>query len=245
MPYLLRSWNVFHGRTHPPGRHAYLEQAVRLAAEDGPDVLCLQELPLWSLAQLERWSGMTAFAVRTRRGVGFPARWLTDLHHGFFRSFLTGQANAVLVGPRLAMLDYRRLVLNGRWVDWAKERRVCQAVRVANAEGETMIVLNLHLSHLGDGHPADAELRKAAAFAEELAVRGEPIVLAGDFNVTPESSGALADLSRGGFSAPGPGIDHIVVRGIAASPLEVWPEARRRLDGRVLSDHAPVELHVE
>src|SRR5205814_7724800 len=46
---LIRSWNVYHGRSHPPGRRAYLEAAVRLATADRPDVLCLQELPLWSL----------------------------------------------------------------------------------------------------------------------------------------------------------------------------------------------------
>lgn len=245
MGFLIRSWNVFHGRTHPPGRRAYLEEAVRLAAEDGPDILCLQEVPVWAVEKLGAWSGMTASAVRTRRGVGFPARWLTNLHHGLFRSFLTGQANAVLVGPRLAALDHSRLVLSGLRSNWAKERRVCQAVRVANPEGETMLMLNLHLSHRGDGHPADAELRKAAEFADELAVPGEPVVLAGDFNVTPKASSALADLIRGGFSAPGAGIDHILVRGTGSSRLEVWPEERRRVNGRLLSDHAPVELQVE
>lgn len=122
---------------------------------------------------------------------------------------------------------------------------MCQAVRVATEDGRTMLVLNLHLSHIGDGRPADAELRKAVDFADGMTEPGEPVILAGDFNVTSEASSVLVDLTRGGFSAPGPGIDHIIVRGTGSSRLEVWPEERRRLDGRLLSDHAPVELYVD
>ncbi len=49
---LIRSWNLFHGNTTPPGRHAYLEEMVHLVTVDGPDVVCLQELPVWSLRRL-------------------------------------------------------------------------------------------------------------------------------------------------------------------------------------------------
>src|ERR687887_984957 len=59
---LVRTWNLFHGNTVPPGRRAYLEEMVRLASADRPDVLCLQELPAWALPRLEKWSGMSAFA---------------------------------------------------------------------------------------------------------------------------------------------------------------------------------------
>ena len=46
---LVRSWNLFHGNTLPPGRRSRLEEMVRLATADRPDVLCLQEVPLWAL----------------------------------------------------------------------------------------------------------------------------------------------------------------------------------------------------
>ena len=46
MSLLVRTWNVFHGNASPPERHGFLEQMVRLATEDRPDVLCLQELPV-------------------------------------------------------------------------------------------------------------------------------------------------------------------------------------------------------
>ena len=63
------------------------------------------------------------------------------------------------------------------------------------------------------------------------------MVMAGDFNLTP-------DLRYLGFTDEGPGIDHVLVRGDDPSPLHVWPDERRRLDGMLLSDHAPVERSV-
>ena len=39
---LVRSWNVFHGNTRPPGRGSRLQTMIRLATADQPDVLCLQ-----------------------------------------------------------------------------------------------------------------------------------------------------------------------------------------------------------
>jgi endonuclease/exonuclease/phosphatase family metal-dependent hydrolase len=240
---LVRSWNVFHGRTYPSGRHAYLEQAVSLVSQDRPEVVCLQELPLWSLRHLETWSGMAVFSARTRHRLGRLGRRPTNVHHGFLRSLLTGQANAILVAKRLSVMEHRRRVLNGRLVEWPQERRVSHGVRVRNASGEAMVIVNLHLSHIGQGRPAEAELRATVALAEELAVGGEPIVLAGDFNLTSASEG-LQELVAAGYSPPGPGIDHVLVRGTPATALSVWPVDRRTVEGRVLSDHPPVELSV-
>jgi endonuclease/exonuclease/phosphatase family metal-dependent hydrolase len=259
MSLLIRSWNVFHGRTHPSGRNAYLEAAIALAAHDDPDVVCLQELPLWSVQRLEAWTGMATFSARTRHRLGPLGRRPTDLHHGRIRSLLTGQANAVLVARRHAAADHRRLVLNDRafvarearrlglglrvGMAWTAERRVCQAMRIREANGYSLVLLNLHATHLRDRRCAEAELRRAVRFGEELAAAGEPLVVAGDFNLTAASP-AMAELTAAGFSPAGPLIDHIVVRGATATPLAVWPVERRTLDGRVLSDHPPVELSV-
>ena len=66
--------NLFHGNSVPAGRSAYLEQMVRLAAADRPDVVLLQELPLWAFDELEAWSEMQAFAqVRTGHRLGHPS----------------------------------------------------------------------------------------------------------------------------------------------------------------------------
>ncbi len=108
MALLVRTWNVFHGNAVPPERAAYLEEMVRLAAADGPDVVCLQELPVWALGRLEDWSGMAAVgAVAAPPRLG-PLRWpaalgrlVTGANHGLLRSAVTGQANAMLVARRL------------------------------------------------------------------------------------------------------------------------------------------------
>jgi endonuclease/exonuclease/phosphatase family metal-dependent hydrolase len=263
---LVRSWNVFHGNARAPEREAFLEQMVRLASADRPDVLCLQEVPVWALDRLGEWSGMTAVGDVARRpslgpvqiGAGLGRR-LTDLHHGFLRSAFAGQANAILVHPRLRVLERQVIVLNpasfrkrlGRELRldvvtrlaWAKERRICQAVRFA-LDTETAVVGNLHATAISDPRVPDAELLRAATFVDALAEPDELVLLAGDFNVSPGTSATLAELAGWGFSDAGTGIDHVLVRGAASAPPAVWEDERRRLDGRVLSDHAPVEVLV-
>ena len=67
MPLLVRTWNLFHGNAVPPERRAFLEQMVRLASADRPELLCLQEVPVWALGRLAAWSGMTAVGVVAAR----------------------------------------------------------------------------------------------------------------------------------------------------------------------------------
>jgi endonuclease/exonuclease/phosphatase family metal-dependent hydrolase len=244
---------------------------VRLAAGDA-DVVLLQELPVWSLSRLGRWSGMTAVGDVARRPSLGPFPWpaelgraVTDLNHGLFRSALTGQANAILVGAGLTVVDHRRISLNpfrfrraqarklglgGRArLAWAVERRVCQMVRVRRPDGSTLVIGNLHgTSYSYDKRLADAELLRAATFVDGAAAPGEPILLGGDFNVSVRRSRTLAQLmtDEWGFSGATPtGIDHVLVRGLPAGVPQVWPAERRLRDGRLLSDHAPVEVEVE
>jgi len=47
-----------------------------------------------------------------------------------------------------------------------------------------------------------------------------------------------------GYSEPGPGIDHIAVRGAEPSPITVWDDERRLLAGMLLSDHPPIEIEL-
>jgi endonuclease/exonuclease/phosphatase family metal-dependent hydrolase len=263
---LVRSWNLFHGNAQPPRGGSHLETMVRLASADAPDVLCLQELPLWSFRRLREWSGMQAFAdVAAPPTIGpLPStpelgRRLTALRTELLRSAFTGQGNALLVRRGLPVLGRKRLVLNARSfrraqarvlrlpvlarLAWAKERRVCQALRLRLPDGRELVVANLHAtSYRPDDRLPDAELLRAAVFAEGIARPPGPLVLAGDFNVTLDRSRTLSTLCERGFSQPGPGIDHVLARGLAVSPLKTWPLERRSLDGLVLSDHAPVEL---
>jgi endonuclease/exonuclease/phosphatase family metal-dependent hydrolase len=225
---LVRTWNLFHGNASPPGRRSHLRAMVELATEDGPDVLCLQEIPVWAVGSLGAWSGMQAFTAIARHGVPAVrlAGWATRLHNGLLRSALTGQANAILVraGHRAEDLGYEEIGGAGL------ERRVCQAVRV----DASYVVVNTHLSSRGDGQ--QQELDRMRVFAETLAQPGEAVVLAGDFN--------LGRFELPGYTRPGEGIDHVLVRGASATEECVWPLDRRRQNGRVLSDHAPVEVSV-
>ena len=102
---LVRTWNLFHGNTVPPGRRAYLREMIELVTADRPDVVCLQELPVWALPRLEAWSGMhrwRAVARESRVGSARLGGWLTELNHGLLRSAFTGEAEAILVAHGLA-----------------------------------------------------------------------------------------------------------------------------------------------
>jgi endonuclease/exonuclease/phosphatase family metal-dependent hydrolase len=251
---LVRSWNLYHGNTSPPSRRNFLERMVRLAAEDRPEVLCVQELPAWALPRVSAWSGMTAVADLAQRPMLGPlpshpevGRRLTELNPGLLRSAFSGQGNAILT--TLELLGRWRTVLNPAGLRrrthvrvvarlaWAKERRICQAVRLRLLDGRTAIVANLHATG-GDPAITTAEVDRAAAWVTRLAAPDEPVVLAGDFNTAPLLGGY-------GFDEAGWGIDHVLVRGLDAGEQRAWPDDRRRLDGLLLSDHAPVEREVE
>lgn len=236
MPLLVRTWNLFHGNAVPPERHAFLEEMIHLATADEPDVLCLQEVPVWALARLGVWAGMTsvgAVAARPRLRSAELGRLVTVLHHGLLRSAFTGQANAVLARRGLHVRDERSVRIDR---PGEGERRVCQAVRLDGVG----LVGNFH----GTGATADEQFLRAAAFVDALAAPNEPVILCGDVNLHPGQGETYEEVRGWGFSQPAPGIDQILVRGLPSTPPSVWPEERRRAGGRLLSDHAPVELHV-
>ena len=259
MSLLVRTWNVFHGNTSPPERAGHLEEMVRLATEDRPDVVCLQEVPVWALGRLGEWSGMQAFGAVAARSRLWDelGRAITELNSGFFRSAFSGQANAILLAPGLRALDEASIVLNPRGFrrriarelgldarlrrKWGKERRVCHAVRT-----ESLTVANLHDSSVPDWRVPDAELLRAAVFADTIAEPDDVLVLAGDFNVIRERSTTLEQLAGPdwGFTKPISWIDQVLVRGAPSGHARRWPDERRRREGKLLSDHAPVEVTI-
>ncbi len=268
---LVRSWNLFHGNTKPPQRSAYLEEMLRLATADHPDVVCLQEVPAWALGRLGTSTGMRerhALAARPVLGpvpiTRLAGRALTAPNHGFLRSAFAGQGNAILLRASLQVVAEETLVLNtrrfrtaqARWLRldpiarlaWGKERRVCHALRLALSHERALVVANMHCtSYPPDQRIPDAELLRGAWFADTFADPGDAVVLAGDFNTSYLRSRTLHDLCgpEWGFSAAGPAIDHILVRGARTTPVHRWPDARREHGGRLLSDHAPVEVELE
>ncbi|HYA08222.1 MAG TPA: endonuclease/exonuclease/phosphatase family protein [Gaiellaceae bacterium] len=213
---LVRTWNLFHGNAFPPERRAFLRQMIELVTRDRPEVVCLQELPVWALGHLEDWSGMhatTAVARRPLLPVG--ARAVTALNHALLRSAVTGEGDAILTTRPAHDLG---ATVVGR----ARLRRIAHAVDLDGVQ-----IVNFHI----DGNPAQLD--------RVLALAGDPSLVAGDAN--------LVSPTADGFSAPLAGsIDQIFVRGITVvGRPAAWPVERRTLDGRVLSDHAPVEAVVE
>ena len=145
-------------------------------------------------------------------------RVVTGVHHGLLRSALTGEADAILVKRSLRVGARRQAVVSEGGL-----RRIVHGVKI----DDDVFVANFHIS-------ADADqLRRVVEF-----VQGEEhVILAGDANLP--SAGAP------GFSAPLPeSIDQILVRGLSSTAPVAWPEEQRRFEGRLLSDHAPVELTV-
>jgi len=206
---------------------------VELASADSPDVLCLQEVPVWALPRIDDWSGMARFGVVTRPPLwlGPLSKWVTRLHQGLFRSGLAGQANAILVAPRHTATDLGHEKIS----DDGRERRVVQAVRL---DALRVVVANLHASNdFANPSVPRAEVDRALAFVERTASARDALVLAGDFNLR------MPRLE--GFSEPGDGIDHVLVRGAPADRVVAWPRERRTVDGIVLADHAPVECVLE
>jgi endonuclease/exonuclease/phosphatase family metal-dependent hydrolase len=213
---LVRTWNLFHGNASPPERRTFLRRMIELVTRDRPDVVCLQELPVWALRHLERWSGMHASGAVARRPLlPFAARGVTAVHHGLLRSAVTGEADAILTRDPARALG----------VHVVGERKLRRIAHVVDLDGVT--VVNFHID--GDR----AQLDGVVALARERSI------VAGDANIV----GAGAD----GFSEPLAGSsDHILVRGLALREgPSAWPLEWRMVDGRVLSDHAPVEVVVE
>ena len=186
---------------------------IELICDDSPDVVCLQEVPVWGISRLEEWSSMQALAVvaRAPRLPGRAGVRVTRWNQGFFRSAFVGQANAVLVAHSLSAEDRGHL----QFSDPGRERRVVQAVGVAGS----YVIANLHANR--GREVAQVELERARTFAEAASRPGEVVVLAGDFN--------LRDFELAGYSAWTDGIDHVLVRGAPTSPPLAWPLERRRV----------------
>lgn len=204
----------------------HVEQMVRLVTADVPSVVCLQEVPVWALGRLERWSGMQARWQVTRPALLGPfARAFQQLDPARVRSPFTGQANALLADRRLEIAEHGAQRLNA---GLRAERRLCQLVRL-RAGDRDVVVVNLHATN------RSARARQELLQVERLVGRPGPAVVCGDFNVRATG---LA-----GFSTPLPGIDQVLVRELELVEWPVtWPDDRRRVAaGVLLSDHAPVE----
>ena len=205
---LIRSWNLFHGRTVPSGRRRYFERMVKLICEDGPASSRCRSSPPERSLDSKRGRATPAYG-----DVASPARLPRNLGWAHDRP---RPDPAPLCGRGAGERDPRRARPRGdrptgdrpqparlpeagrrgagarlvvTRLRWARERRICQAVRIRLEDGRSAVVGNLHAtSFRNEKRVADAELLRAAAFLDGVANPGEPVVLAGDFNVTVVTS---------------------------------------------------------
>src|SRR5215471_8761660 len=195
---LVRTWNLFHGNASPPERRAFLREMIELVTQDRPDIVCLQELPVWALRHLERWSGMHATGAVARRPLlPFGSRAVTALHHGRLRSGVTGEAGAILTRERAREVG-------AHVVGEDRLRRIAQTVDVGG-----VTVVNFHID--GD----------RAQFDRVVALVRERSILAGDANlVAPVADGFSPPLAGS--------IDQILVSGLELRDgPTAWPLERR------------------
>jgi endonuclease/exonuclease/phosphatase family metal-dependent hydrolase len=271
MDFRILSWNLFHGRDHPPepelrtwrsrilGRtergegHAQVnvdlyERFAEVLAGAEWDVALLQEMPPRWAERLATDCDADPHLVLTSRNIprlGGLQAFVADRNPDLIASW-EGGSNLTLVRSRaggvIAERRSHRLALR-------PERRVMAFTRLAAG----LCLANLHAS--ADRAAAERELPDAARTAVAWA-GGLPLVLGGDFNLRPASSrGTFEDLARDhDLAAPtGPHvIDHLLARGLqVVDPPRQWPAELREVPDPTadwgsalpirLSDHAPVE----
>ena len=202
----------------------------RLVTADAPDVVALQERPLWAVKRLDDWSGMehvvgddharppgAARAARRPRG---PVR---------FRSSLTGQANALLVEsplrgrrapprrPQPGALTRDRLLRGGQRPSAIRSSRRAGRARHAGQPARVEQPTSNWSRRRSGGRRAFVAKRGAASSAATS-------------TSTP---------SQWPASTPIDGIDQISSAASSSSAARSLAGGRRRLGEAVLSDHAP------
>ena len=260
------SWNLFHGRDHPPdaalhtwrskllGRternatHAQVNRPLLdgftglLAGWDW-NVALLQEAPPRWLAPLCRSCGASgASALTSRNSLALLRAALADLNPDLIASN-EGGSNMVLVRAPGRILEVERVTLARR-----PERRRMLLARIEPAPGRRVAAACVHLSvpSTGQGRAevlAGAE--RALAFAGD-----DPLILGGDLNLRPAQEPEAFAVLRERLSLAPPtaprAIDHILARGLdlAEEPRALPAHAREVAEPCGLhvrlSDHAPV-----
>jgi endonuclease/exonuclease/phosphatase family metal-dependent hydrolase len=245
------TWNLFHGRDHPPegsADHVAVNRVLRdefasTLAREPWDIAFLQEAPphwLRALATATRASGSSAL---TSRNFGaFVRRRLAEWSPDRIASG-EGGSNQILARSGWRIRETRRLTLT-----LFPERRRLVWVRLAHPEHGDLTAANLHATaHVPAAAARDVEYAARAACSWSAEV---PLVFGGDLNLRmaelPDAFERLAvEFGLTGARAAR-AIDHLLVRGLnvraAPEPLDAARRDVRDPAGRAvrLSDHAPV-----
>lgn len=270
---LVRTWNLDGGNVVPPDRRIHLQAMVELITTGSPDVVCLQEIPVWALPRLGDWGGMQALTARARRPKLGPlpvppilGRRLSRPRHGRPGASRSGKGNAILIPTGATVRSHKTITLNTNvfceergarfgltpkeMVWWERERRVCHVVQYELPSRQRFLVANLHSTYCPrDLRLADAELRRAVNFVLRSSELEEALIVAGDFNLPRTASETVNELMtaerENRWMSSGPQVDQILLRRAIATSVRVWPDEERTVGGRLLSDHPPVEATIE
>jgi endonuclease/exonuclease/phosphatase family metal-dependent hydrolase len=251
------TWNLFHGRDHPPdaGLRTWRSRLLRVTERSATHVqvnrslldefgtvvangtwsICLlQEVPpLWARPLADR-CGADLHRVLTSRNQLAPlrqrlGRWNPDLMGSW-----EGGSNVTLVRPPWRIVERGDALLNPLPRRAFRERRRISLTRVVAGDVE-LSVGNLHAS-AGSRGQAEQDVRYGAERALAFA-RGRPLVLGGDFNLRPRTSRIFDELERRfglAHRTAGPAadeaIDHLLARGLEVlEPPHRWPPEAREL----------------
>jgi endonuclease/exonuclease/phosphatase family metal-dependent hydrolase len=260
------SWNLFHGRDHPPdpklrtwrsrllrfdqrnqthiqvNRDLTAEFAAMLAAVEW-DLAMLQECPPRFAEPLARACRAEAHRTLTSRNSLGALRGLLARQNPDLMASGEGGSNLILVrvpGRLGGIAERREMAIH----EGEPERRAMGFVRTASG----VCVANLHATAHWPKLAAE-DLVKGARAALEWAA-GSPLIFGGDLNLRPEKQPRIFERLRDEFGLASPtapdAIDHILCRGLEVlEPPRAWPPEQREvpLEGRALrlSDHAPVQ----
>jgi endonuclease/exonuclease/phosphatase family metal-dependent hydrolase len=262
------SWNLFHGRDHPPDPALFTRRSRLLGIEERNathvqvnrpldrefhgfvasldwDVALLQEVPPRWLRPLCHAAGASgASALTSRNWLAFARTAIARLNPDLIASN-EGGSNQVLARPPWRIVSVRRHVLARE-----PERRTLLWVLLEGPDGARLAVANLHAS-TGGREATRSEVAESARLAVEWS-GDAPLVYGGDLNLRPKRApGVFAELrERHGLAgeAPPAAIDHLLARGARplGPPAAQHAELRRR-DGLLLrlSDHAYVTASFE
>jgi endonuclease/exonuclease/phosphatase family metal-dependent hydrolase len=249
-PLTVLTWNLFHGRDHPPEgpEHLAVNRVLRqefasLLAAERWDVAFLQEAPPYWLRPLAEAAGASGSSALTSRNFGaFVRRRLAEWNPDKIASG-EGGSNQILARAGWRIVETRRLTLT-----LLPERRRLIWVRLEHPDHGQLTAANLHAT-AHDPHAAALDVERAAraacAWSADL-----PLVFGGDLNLRMTERPDVFEQLRTelGLSGarPGRAIDHLLTRGLGTSraPEPLAPERRDVPDpGGLLvrlSDHAAV-----
>ena len=180
-----------------------------------PDVVCLQEVPVWALPHLERWSGMQAVGAVARAAAARERR-ARPLAHGAATtasSARRSRARRTRSSSRRGLERRRRA--HARRERASGERRVCHGVRLDGVGRRR----ELPRHGRRDGRRAVPRASPTSSTdADER--RSSPAT-----RTCGRASGAPTSCCASlGFSEPLPAsIDQILVRGLPSTPPAAWP----------------------